>query len=195
MVQCVIESGYSGANSLPACAGGKCCPLTGLPLEGWVMLVSNEGLRREIKAWACSVGLDLDVLAEVAYRSSSAPSACSDLARSCAAVDTKVCAGKGTGARRQKHTRRSWYRPWALHVSAHVLVALVTSTARFGWWVAASCNAGHAFWNLPCQDLGLGREQRLVLSTQRPFEHFLSALRSLLDSLSPTVHRAHMLSV
>ena len=88
------------ANSLSVCAGGKCCPLTGLPLEGWVMLVSNEGLRREIQAWACSVGLDLDALADVAYRSSSAPSACGDLARSCTAVDTRVCAGKGTGAHR-----------------------------------------------------------------------------------------------
>ena len=54
------------------------------------MLVSNEGLRREIQAWACSVGLDLDVLADVAYHSANALSACGDLARSC----------KGTGAQR-----------------------------------------------------------------------------------------------
>lgn len=129
------------ARSLSACAGGKCCPLTGLPLEGWVMLVSNEGLRREIQAWACSVGLDLDALADVAYRSSSAPSACGDLARSCTAVGTTLPAGKRTGAQHRQHTRRSWYSARALHLSAQVLVAL-SFQPRFVL-AATSCYTPH----------------------------------------------------
>ena len=64
------------------------------------MLVSNEGLRRDIEAWAHSVGLDLSVLADAAYRPSSAPTTCAGLARACARVDADAtgCAGQGIGA-------------------------------------------------------------------------------------------------
>ncbi|KAK9836040.1 hypothetical protein WJX81_008154 [Elliptochloris bilobata] len=34
--------------------GGSTCPLSGKPLEGWIMLVANEDLRQEIHAWACA---------------------------------------------------------------------------------------------------------------------------------------------
>ena len=68
------------------------------------MLVSNEGLRHEIKAWASSMGLDVDVLADVAYHSPRDPNACGNPARSCAMVDMQGCAGTATGAQCKKHT-------------------------------------------------------------------------------------------
>ena len=85
---------------LSLCAGSNCCPLTGVPLKGWVMLVSNEGLRCGIQAWVRRVGLDLDDLADAAYKSTDASSACADMGRSGVGVDASAvaCAGRGSGA-------------------------------------------------------------------------------------------------
>lgn len=69
------------------------------------MLVSNEALRREIQAWACSVGVDLDVLADAAYYSPNASLACVDLARACSVMDADArgCASQAKGAQLRRH--------------------------------------------------------------------------------------------
>ena len=76
-----------------------------MPLKGWVMLVSNEGLRCEIQAWVRSVGLDLDDLADAAYKSTDASSACADLGRTGVFVGASArgCAGHGSGAPCDQH--------------------------------------------------------------------------------------------
>lgn len=83
----------------------ECWRKQGVPLKGWVMLVSNEGLRCEIQAWVRSVGLDLDDLADAAYSSTDASSACADLGRGGASHDASATgrAGQGSGSRGDCH--------------------------------------------------------------------------------------------
>lgn len=92
------------------------------------MLVSNEGLRREIQAWVRSVGLDLDDLADAAYRSTDASSACVELGRSGVSTGASAlgCAGQGSGVPCLQHAAysptkcpgTSLHVLWCLHGAA-----------------------------------------------------------------------------